>query len=79
MKYTVLRTVDLRRVVVPNLILILYPVRTYESEESVRYAIRCTVQYTSDISQVKQAIAQGLKKVPIINQQDASKILLENM
>jgi len=79
MKYIVLRTVDMRRVIVPNVILILFPVRTYESEESVRYPIRFVVHYKSDISQVKKCILEALKKVSIINHKSDSKVMLENM
>lgn len=79
MKYAVLRTVDMRRVIIPNLILILFPVRTYESEDSIRYDIRCTVQYTSDIETLKACMHETIAQTSIVNQPSATKIMLEAM
>ncbi len=35
-RYSVIRTLDLRRVVIPNLDLITRPVKTFDSEETIR-------------------------------------------
>ncbi|MEY3197947.1 MAG: hypothetical protein RL023_794, partial [Candidatus Parcubacteria bacterium] len=35
-RYSVIRTLDLRRVIIPNLDLITRPVKTYDSEDMVR-------------------------------------------
>ncbi|USN55470.1 MAG: mechanosensitive ion channel [Candidatus Peribacteria bacterium] len=46
-RYTVIRTFDLRKVVVPNLMLITRPIRTYDSEELVRLDFTLSIHYST--------------------------------
>lgn len=78
-RYVVLRTVDLRRVVVPNLTMITHPVRTYERENTVRYEIPCTVLYVSSVTQVIELITQAVKKVSLVNDPDKTVCMLQSM
>lgn len=78
-RYTVLRTVDLRRVIVPNIVLITYPVRTYEIEHTVRYEVSFTVHYASDIVLVEDTTIAAVNTVAIVNQPDLSMCLLHAM
>ena len=78
-RYVVLRTLDLRRVVVPNLVMVTYPVRTYEGENSVRYEISCTVQYASSVVEVIDIITTSVNKASIVNKPDDTICMLQSM
>ena len=59
-RYTVVRTFDLRKVIVPNLTLITKPVRTYDSEEIIRLETVFTVHYGTDLYQATQVIIDSV-------------------
>jgi small conductance mechanosensitive channel len=59
-RYTVIRTFDLRKVIIPNLTLITKPVRTYDSEEIIRLETIFTVHYGTDLYQATKIIVAAV-------------------
>ena len=49
-RYSVIRTLDLRRVVIPNLDLITRPVKTFDSEETIRGDVMIGLWYDVDLN-----------------------------
>jgi len=48
-RYTVIRMFDLRKVIIPNIDMVMNPVRTYDGEDLVRLETSFTVHYSTDV------------------------------
>jgi small conductance mechanosensitive channel len=73
-RYTVIRTFDLRKVVIPNLTLITRPVRTYDSEEAVRLDTVLTVHYQTDLHKALEFIKDAVNSVSYIKEKESTRV-----
>lgn len=73
-RYTVIRTFDLRKVIVPNLSLITKPVRTYDSEESVRLDTIVSVHYQTDLHKVTERIKEAVNNVTYVKEKESTRV-----
>lgn len=71
-RYTTIRTLDLRQVILPNMELITNPIKTYSSEELVRLDTTVPIAYNGDVDKAIEVIKQALHSMDII--QDKKKI-----
>lgn len=73
-RYTVIRTFDLRKVIIPNLTLITKPVRTYDSEEIIRLETIFTVHYGTDLYQATQIIVAAVNALDFTKEKESTKV-----
>lgn len=78
-RYTVIRTFDLRRVIVPNLKMVTKPIRTYDAEELVRLEIRVTVHYSTPVERAIEIIKKAVNGVKSVKERKSTKVMLEKM
>jgi small conductance mechanosensitive channel len=76
-RYTVIRTFDLRKVVIPNLTLITRPVRTYDSEEAVRLDTVVTVHYQTDLHQATEWIKDAVNSVSYVKERESTRVSIQ--
>jgi small-conductance mechanosensitive channel len=67
----------MRRVIIPNLLFITTPVKTFSSEDIVRLETTVSVHYDSDINKVLQTIKESLKSIPYIVEKDNIKVMID--
>ena len=76
-RYTIIRTFDLRKVVIPNLTLITRPVRTYDSEESVRLDTVMTVHFHTDLHQACEWIKDAINAVSYVKEKESTRVSVQ--
>lgn len=78
-RYTVLRTFDLRKVIIPNLTMVTKPIRTYDTEELVRLETRVTIHYNTPVTKAIEIIKDAVNSVKIVKERKSTKVMLEAM
>lgn len=73
-RYTVVRTFDLRKVIIPNLTLITKPIRTYDSEEVIRLDTVFTIHYGSDVETSLAIIKDAVNSVDYVKETQSTKV-----
>lgn len=77
-RYTTLRTLDLRQVVIPNITLISTPIRTFSSEELVRLNTVIQVHYDSDLSKVIEVLKESINSINFVKNKENTKVFVTN-
>ncbi len=75
-RYTIIRTIDLRQVVLPNMTLISVPIKTYSSETIVKMMIPFRAHYDSDINKVLEIIKNTVNSCDFIKEKENTKVFL---
>gem|GEM_PF-389941 len=70
---TVIRTYDMRQVVLPNMTLISKPLKTYSAENIVRLEGDVQVDYETDLSLATQVMTQAINMLSFAQEQDKTK------
>lgn len=76
MRYIVVRTFDLRRVVVPSLKFITATVKTYTSEDVVRDEVDFTLDIASDSSKAIAVIKEAINTLPYISKVEYTDVVI---
>lgn len=76
-RYTVIRTFDLRKVIIPNLTLITRPVRTFDSEEAVRLDTIISVHYQTDLHQATEWIREAVNAVSYVKEKESTRVSIK--
>jgi len=76
-RYTVIRTFDLRKVIIPNLTLVTKPVRTYDSEDLVRLETNFTVHYWTHLQDVQKLIIECVNKLWIVKEKQSTRVNIQ--
>lgn len=76
MRYIVVRTFDLRRVVVPSLKFITATVKTYTSEDVVRDEVDFTLDMASDVVKASEVLKQAINTLPQISRPEYTDIVV---
>ena len=71
-RYTVIRTLDMRQVVLPNMTLINTPIKTFSAEEIVRIQDVVQVDYESDLAQAQQVIIEAINTIQHVQAKEAT-------
>lgn len=77
-RYTVIRTLDLRQVVIPNTTLISTPIKTFSAEELVRWTQIFWVHYDTDIAKATSLVAEAINSFDFIKSKENTKVFLSN-
>lgn len=77
-RYTVLRAINFRKVIVPNLALITQPVRTYTSEDRVRLETYVPLSINSDIDKCTEIMKEAVNSIDFVIDKKDTAILLDS-
>lgn len=77
-RYTILRTIDLRQVVIPNTTLISVPIKTFSSEPLIKLMIPFWAHYDSDITKVLQVMKESVNSFDFVKDKDNTKVFLSD-
>lgn len=75
-RYTIIRTIDLRQVIIPNMTLISVPIKTYSSESIIKMIIPFWAHYDSDITKVIDVIKTTVNSCDFVKEKDNTKVFL---
>jgi len=74
-RYTVLREFNNQKVIVPNLTLISSPIKTFNTEEFIRFDTIVSVHYDTDLEKVKEIIKQEVNKQKFIVEKEKTDVI----
>jgi len=77
-RYTIIRTIDLRQVVLPNMTLISVPIKTYSSETLIKMMIPFWAHYDSDVNLVLQLIKDTVNSCEFVKDKENTKVFLND-
>lgn len=72
-RYTIIRTLDLRQVVIPNMELMTNPIKTYSSEELIKLNTTIPINYDQNLPQAIEIIVNAINTLDIIRDKDKTK------
>lgn len=75
-RYVVVRTFDLRRVVVPSLKFISATVKTYTSEDVIRDEVAFTIDIASDIPKTIETVKNAINELSYISKKDYTDVIV---
>lgn len=75
-RYTVIRTLDLRRVVLPNLAMVTNPIKTFNSEEVVRLETAMSVPFDCDVDNYTKVIKNAIISIDFVREHESTRILV---
>lgn len=70
---TMIRTLDMRQVIIPNMTMISKPLKTFSAEDIVRLDGEVQVDYETDLQQAQQVIIQAIKTIERITIKDQTR------
>jgi len=77
-RYTIIRTLDLRQVVLPNMTLISVPIKTFSSEDMIRLTAVFGVHYNSDLQKVIKVITDTVNACDFVKEKPTTKTFVSN-
>lgn len=77
-RYTIIRTLDLRQVVIPNLKLISVPIKTFSSEQMVKLNTVVGIHYDSDLEKAVQVVVNAVNSMPFVLQKENTVVYVIN-
>lgn len=77
-RYTIIRTLDLRQVVIPNMELITNPIKTYSSEEVIKLNTIIPVRYEEDLDKAMRVMIEATNALDIVHKKDSTKTFIMN-
>ncbi len=76
-RYIVLRLFNLRRVIIPNLLFITTPVKTFSSEDMIRLETTVSVHYDTDLRKAINIIKQALESITELVEKENIKVIID--
>ncbi len=76
-RYTVLREFNNQKVIVPNLTLISSPIKTFNTEEFIRFETIVSVHYDTDLEKAKEIVKQEINKLSFIVEKEKTTVITE--
>jgi len=73
-RYTVLREFNNQKVIIPNLTLISSPIKTFTTEEFIRFDTMVSVHYDTDLEKTKDLILQAVNKLKFVVEKEKTII-----
>ncbi|MCX6825329.1 MAG: mechanosensitive ion channel [candidate division SR1 bacterium] len=77
-RYTVIRTLDLRQVVLPNMTLISVPIKTFSAEPIIKLTAIFGVGYDSDTTKVIELVKDVVNSFEFVKEKEATKVFVSN-
>jgi len=79
LRYTVLRTFDLKQVVIPNIVLISASIQTYSTEEVIRLETYVQVHYDTDLDFATKVFREAINSSQYVITKGKTVVLTENL
>ena len=76
-RYTIIREFNNQRVIVPNLSLIISPIKTFSSEEFIRLETIVSVHYNTDLDKAKKILIEAVNNNKIVVNKDWTTIITD--
>ncbi|MDD3262889.1 MAG: mechanosensitive ion channel [Candidatus Absconditabacteria bacterium] len=73
-RYTIIRTLDLRQVVLPNMTLITVPIKTFSSEDLIKLKTTFKVHFNTDIPKAIEIILETINSFSFVKEKENSKV-----
>ena len=77
-RYTVIRTLDLRQVVIPNMTMISKPIKTFSSENIVKLNTTIWIHYDSDVTKAIQVVKTAINNFDFVQDKDNTTVYVTN-
>ncbi len=77
-RYTVIRTLELRKIIMPNFNLITCPIKTFTSEDIVRLETTFSLHYDTDLEKAEEIIKEAINQIDYVVEKDKTRILLDS-
>ncbi len=77
-RYTVIRTLDLRQVVLPNMTLITVPIKTYSAEPLVKLTVMQRMDYDSDPTKVIEIMKEAINSIDFVKNKENTKVFVND-
>jgi len=77
-RYTIIRTLDLRQVVLPNMTLISVPIKTFSAEPIIKLTGVFGVGYDSDTTKVIEIVKEVVNSFEFVKEKDTTKVFVSN-
>ena len=77
-RYTIIRTLDLRQVVLPNMTLITVPIKTFSAEPIIKLTAIFGVGYDSDTTQVIELVKETINGFEFVKEKNTTKVYVSN-
>jgi small conductance mechanosensitive channel len=75
-RYTIIRTLDLRQVVIPNMELMTNPIKTYSSEELIKLNTMIPVPYDQDLDVAMKVMLEAVNAMELVHQKESTKVFV---
>lgn len=75
-RYTIIRTLDLKQVLIPNLTLISTPIKTYSAEKVIRLMFDMWVDYYADLDTTMKVIKDSINSLDFVKEKDNTKVYI---
>lgn len=75
-RYTIIRTIDLRQVVLPNMTLISIPIKTYSAEPVVKLGVLQRADYESDPTQAIEIMKDAINSMDFVKNKENTKVFI---
>lgn len=73
-RYTIIKTFDRRKVIIPNIKLISAPIKTFNSEDIIRQELEIAIKYHEDVEKARKVILQEINKYPEIIAKESARV-----
>lgn len=77
-RYTIIRTLDLRQVVIPNLKMISVPIKTFSAEDIVKLNTTIGIHYNSDVEKAIQVIVNSINQIDFVKEKENTIVFVSN-
>lgn len=77
-RYTSIREFNNQRVIIPNLVLITNPIKTFTSEENIRWESKISLSYKADIQKARNLIMEAINNQSYIIHKEKTNIIYDN-
>ena len=77
-RYTIIRTLDLRQVVLPNMTLISVPIKTFSAEPIIKLTALFGVGYDSDTTKVIELVKESVNSFEFVKEKETTKVFVSN-
>ena len=77
-RYTIIRTLDLRQVVLPNMTLISVPIKTFSAEPIIKLTAVFGVGYDSDTTKVIELVNEAVNSFDFVKEKTTTKVFVSN-
>ena len=77
-RYTIIRTLDLRQVVLPNMTLITVPIKTFSAEPIIKLDAVFGVGYDSDTTKVIELVKEVVNSFEFVKEKNTTKVFVSS-